>query len=667
MTTTARAAARALVAGAALIGLHAQTPSSPQTFRTGAEAVIVDVSVRERGRPVTGLRAEDFVLTDNGVRQRIESVEATAVPIDVTLVVDVSGSFRVWTPRMARPKLVEQVQAELTAVSGMLRPDDRVRLLAIDRYVEQVFPMQPVSSLRPVGQIQTGGMAAVFETLAAAPLQPVGPSRRHVVVARTKGLDTISSVDARAVAAIAERSDALFHVVIMETALDTDAAFSFVQCQMMDVCWPTARFWTPFARPLVGAAPRHVLTPDGQALATAAESTGGAVHQASGLTEPTLTGTLRKAFEDFRSSYVLRYMPQGVPQRGWHPIDVEVPASKGATVLARKGYLVEEPSAPPAPMPVPDVPRTIADFTRAYERQAYRQVVAGLRDAKDPLRLLRDFNDGGNPWPASPRREAALALELAEAAAFSSDAGTRKEAYQLLDRFSRLVRHPIEPDMFDRYWNFAALTLLEGSIRPAATEAFVARALERFPDEPRFLLSRAIATDQRWASRGEGSANASRAPSAEHVAAVRRAYAAAIAANETAAEAHIRLGWFLHRVGQHGDALTHLTDAAAKPMVEPSVRYLRELFLGHVLWALDRRDDAVAAYRAALAIAPAAQSARVALMNALVMRGDRAAADALAEQIQTEVGTGVDPWWVYWQGQYRLHSAAIGRLREMAR
>ena len=61
------------------------------TFRSGTDLVSVDVIVRVAGDAVGGLTASDFALRDNGVPQRIESTEATAVPVDVSLVVDVSG------------------------------------------------------------------------------------------------------------------------------------------------------------------------------------------------------------------------------------------------------------------------------------------------------------------------------------------------------------------------------------------------------------------------------------------------------------------------------------------------------------------------------------------------------------------------------------------------
>jgi VWFA-related protein len=672
MSARVRPIAAALAIVATFLPARAQTPPparAAQVIRTGVDVVMVDVTVRDDGRAVTGLRAGDFVVTDNGVRQRVESVEATAVPIDLTLVVDLSGNPRAPAKaRVPRLKVIAEIDREVRAIAKMLRPDDRLRVLAVDRRVHQLLPMAPVASLTAIDRAEFDDLSALYDTLAAALLQPVEPARRHVVVARTKGLDTISSIDAQAVRAIAERSDALFHVVVMETALDNDIALSGFQCEFMGLCWPGRRFWVPFQHRLVGSLPTHPLSPDGQALAAGADATGGGLHKTAVFTEPTLTGTFRRAFEDFRSSYVLRYTPAGGALPGWHAIEVKVAGSKSYTVRARTGYLVEGAPAPPPPVLIPDVPKTLAQLTAAYERAAFRPVVVGLRQAADPGRLLRDFVEGGNPWPAAPRKEAAFALELVEPALFSPRAATREAAYDMLARFSRLIRHPLEPDVFERYWHFAALTLLEGSIRPGPTEAFVARALERFPDEPRFILSRAIATDQRWGThRDTPVVDAGGTPTPEHADTVRRYYEAAIQLPPTAVEARIRFAFFLYRTGRHEEAFGHLTAAGTTSITDPSLRYLRQLILGHVLWALDRRDGAVDAYRGALAVAQAAQSARVALMNALLMRGDRDAAQALGEQIQSEAADELDPWWMYWQGQYRLQPQAMARVRELSR
>jgi VWFA-related protein len=652
----------------------AQQPQ--QTFRATTDVVLVDVSVRDGGRPVTGLTADDFTLTDNGVRQRIEAVETTAVPIDLTLVVDLSGNpRRPVEPPVSRATVVAGIAENVDQIARLLRPDDRVRLLAVDQSVQQLWPMRPAPAQAPIARVEFDGPASLYDTLATALIQSVEPARRHIVIAATRGVDTISSVGGGAIETIARQSDALFHVVIDETELDNSTARGGFQCAFMGFCWPTRRFWVPHQRPMIRRMPSgddpavSALTPDGQAVSAAAEATGGALHLTSGLSVPSLAGTFRRVFDDFRAGYMLRYTPQDVRREGWHEIEVRVPASRSYTVRARKGYGVEE--VPPAPetAPVPEVPRTLAELATAYERGMYQAVVTGLRQVSDPVRLIRDFEEAGNPWPAAPRREAALALELAETGAFATRAATRKAAHDLMARFTRLVRHPLEPDVFERYWHFAALTLAEGAVRPDEAEPFVERALARFPGEPRFILSRAIVADQRWREmepRGPAGSRPAE-PTTEHIEQVRSRYAAAAVLPDVGVEARIRLAWFLHRLGEHDEALVHLVEVGSQPIADAALRYLQALLYGHVLLSRDRRDEAAHAYRAALAVAPAAQSARVALMNTLLASGDRAGAAALAEEVEIETSTAIDPWWIYWQGQYRFFPAAMARVRELSR
>lgn len=649
--------AAALVAGVAVLRAEVQQPPvrSGQTFRTGTDVVMVDVSVRDGGKAVTRLTAADFVLTDNGVRQQIDSVEATAVPIDLTLVVDVSGNPRTaWQTPSTPAALGETIRAEVARIATLLRPTDRMRVLANDTYVQHLVPMGGVAPLPPL-RVEGGGLSSLFDTLTAALLQPVEPARRHVVVARTKGLDTVSSVDAAAVRAVAERSDALFHVVVMETAFDNEAALAGFQCANMGLCWPNRTIWVPHRSQLVGPRPVHPVLRDGLAIEAGAQATGGALHKALLLNEPTLAGTFKKAFEDFRTSYVLRYTLKGIPAGGWHAIEVTVPRARGYTVKARKGYLVETAPPPAAVPPLPERLRSLPDFITAYEQRAYGPVLTSLRHHGDPTDLLRDFQDAGNPWPGNPRREAAFLLELVEPILFSTKRETREAGVAAVDRFAKLIRHPLEPDVFERYWYFALLAMLEGTLRPSLAQRFADEALQRFPDEPRFVLSRAIISDQNIKAEMNGD-----------IEVVKKHYADAIALPPTATEARIRLAFFLEQVKQHQEALTHLTAAGAEPIAEPSLRYIRQLVLGHVLWSLNRRDESIAAFRAALAIMPSAQSARVALMNALLLQGDRPGAEGLAAQVQAETTADTDPWWSYWQGQYRLYPYVMARLREMS-
>ena len=62
------------------------------TFRSNTDAVSVDVSVRRGKRPVSGLKASDFEVFDNGVPQTILDIGYEKLPTDVTVLLDVSES-----------------------------------------------------------------------------------------------------------------------------------------------------------------------------------------------------------------------------------------------------------------------------------------------------------------------------------------------------------------------------------------------------------------------------------------------------------------------------------------------------------------------------------------------------------------------------------------------
>ena len=73
MRTSAAVLALGIAACAALVA-RAQ---APPVFPAGAEAVRVDVVVTDRGgRPVRGLRREDFAVREDGVLQEVADFEA---------------------------------------------------------------------------------------------------------------------------------------------------------------------------------------------------------------------------------------------------------------------------------------------------------------------------------------------------------------------------------------------------------------------------------------------------------------------------------------------------------------------------------------------------------------------------------------------------------------
>jgi len=102
----------------------AQEVDEDEVVRIETQLVSVPTVVTDRtGRPLTGLRAEDFVLYEDGRQQRIANFATTEAPFEVALLLDTSGSTRADVGLIRRAAL-DFIEA--------LRPGDRVSILAFN-------------------------------------------------------------------------------------------------------------------------------------------------------------------------------------------------------------------------------------------------------------------------------------------------------------------------------------------------------------------------------------------------------------------------------------------------------------------------------------------------------------------------------------------------------
>lgn len=111
----------------AAMALAAQVPEPPVddlTFRTGTALVRVDVQVLERGRPVTGLTAADFIVKDNGVVQELVGFGQEAEPLQVLFVLDVSGSMG---------RVLREMAGVAQGALAALGPEDEVGVMLYSR------------------------------------------------------------------------------------------------------------------------------------------------------------------------------------------------------------------------------------------------------------------------------------------------------------------------------------------------------------------------------------------------------------------------------------------------------------------------------------------------------------------------------------------------------
>jgi hypothetical protein len=568
-----------------LFGRQSQPPR-PQTpvFRTNTDLVTVPVFVKGANAAVAGLRAEDFVLTDNGVRQQVESLDSESLPVDVTILMETGEAIENY-----RKTLNEQVRR----IAAMMRPTDRIEVLGIDNYVSVLVPFGPPTRSLSVGAFRGGGMMSVNDALVAALLREPDPDRQHLVIAMTDSIDTMSTLNVATVRDVAKQSGATLVVSWITLSEDGDPC---IGCPIPP--WATASERlerhvraprTLFPQPMLGGIGTSVVAvnrtvparqqwlphydpPRGRTfdafalLREAAEFTGGAVHPPGVFKDRNAAAIFDKIYADFRRNYVLRYLPQGVSRDGWHDVHVTVPAQSGLEVRSRRGYFIEAAPAPPPPPPPPAARGSLAVLIEAAGRDDLAEIRAAVRDADTPAALgalISDFRAAGVIWPSMPRREFVVALALAESAVSSPADDESSAGISLLGRYATLVQPPTGADQFERDWLAASTSLLTAVIKPAESWVPVINTVTRLPDEPRLLLARAIVGDQ-FVSGLPGAAGG-RVVTPQAVQQVVGYYDEALKHPEVAQEARIRKGWLLKRLGRESEArvafdLAHAAD-----------------------------------------------------------------------------------------------------------
>jgi VWFA-related protein len=300
------------VLGALAVAMVATTPSAAvsqqeptATFRAGADIVSVEASVRRDKRPVAGLKITDFQLLDNGVPQQISDVSYERLPIDVTVLLDVSASVT--------GSVLDQLRQSVRQLKADLGGSDRLKLVAFNQQVRRLADFEaPVSATDAAFSTLSGrGSSAIFDSVAVQLASPTPPGRRHLIVLFTDGQDSSSITDPDMLFDVARRTTSTVDVVLASAVAERSAS--------------------PFAR-----SPGRPPITIGRMYDQLARETGGTVVTTA--TGENLASTFRRTLADFRSSYVLYFTPQGVDRSGSHTIDVRV-KQEGTEVRARRGYI----------------------------------------------------------------------------------------------------------------------------------------------------------------------------------------------------------------------------------------------------------------------------------------------------------------------------------------
>ena len=281
---------------ALVAGVSVQPPDrGPASFPTEVGLVSVEVSVWKEGRPVAGLRAEDFEVLDDGTPRRAQLVPVAEDPLDMVLAVDLSTSVE--GARLAG------MRSAATALLEGLGAADRVTLLTFSHELALPAGLErpPAEIERMIGTLEPGGATALRDAVHAALvlLDPV--VGRSMVLVFSDRDDTVSWVSEDAVLEVARTSNAVVHAI-------------------------DARTLAPGADPF---------------LARVADLSGGRVWLTDGQTD--LRSLVQRILGEIRSRYLLSFERPRDAHPGWHRLDVRLRRADGQ-VLARKGYVAPDSS-----------------------------------------------------------------------------------------------------------------------------------------------------------------------------------------------------------------------------------------------------------------------------------------------------------------------------------
>ncbi len=179
------------------ISARAQTDSPPQdpqqeTIKIRTELVVVDAQVSDKRsrEAIRGLKAQDFELFEDGVKQQIEYFSQDKLPLSIVLLVDISPSVR---------PVIEKIREGALQTLQRLKPEDEVALMVFSSWTEliQDFTKDRQVILNKLGQAleKKGGGTRIHEAIAkAARLMRYAsnPNSRRVIIAITDNQGSMS-------------------------------------------------------------------------------------------------------------------------------------------------------------------------------------------------------------------------------------------------------------------------------------------------------------------------------------------------------------------------------------------------------------------------------------------------------------------------------------------
>jgi Ca-activated chloride channel homolog len=330
-----------------------------EPIKLKSDLVMVTSSAIDRqGNVLKSLKAEDFIIYEDGIKQKIEHFASTEEPFTLMLLLDVSGSTR---------DDIALIKSAAKNFLAQLREKDRVGVILFSGDVEMIADLKDSRAkvARAIDQLTstpgedgyqfstrtgTSYYDALYLAIEETPFKEA--EGRKAIICVSDGVDSTSKMDYREVATLLEKSEASVYFLELNTEDATLTGLlrdkedpqhlNFSESQVK-------RYFKEFDPDSIERyKPRQLLAADTKRkmnkglydiarreMREVAERTGGRQYPVRSLTD--LSGVYKQVADDLRSQYSIGYYPSNDAHDGrWRKIRVELKG--GGMVRARSGY-----------------------------------------------------------------------------------------------------------------------------------------------------------------------------------------------------------------------------------------------------------------------------------------------------------------------------------------
>jgi VWFA-related protein len=297
-------------------------PNLPGRDTIRIETRLVNLNVKavdEAGRPLTDLKREDFLVSEDGVRQDVSHFKPVNAPVNVLMLLDLSGSTQ-----KKRGAMIEAARKFIDTLS----PQDKISLVAFTRQYRPLvdFTTDKTALKKELEQVKKiGGGTAFYDSMwrALDELDKISDARKAVVVL-TDGEDE---------SLIGDKETAHTFDELLDRASEEDVTIYPIYFSGSQPYDKIGLLFGGGGGPMSGSDNRKIAR---KQLDSLAEQTGGEVFSAQ--REEELEGAYRRVAGELHTLYSLAYSPDKPKHNGeFRKIGVKL-NREGAVVKTRRGY-----------------------------------------------------------------------------------------------------------------------------------------------------------------------------------------------------------------------------------------------------------------------------------------------------------------------------------------